>query len=191
MWPWGHLAVGYLCYVASIHLRGRGEQTFLTLVAVAIGTQFPDLIDKPLAWSLTLLPSGRSLAHSLLTATVVIWLLYRVGRRRRQTEPVVAFAIGYVLHSLADLGPDVIGGLLQGDWSQLQWTTYLFWPLLHVPPYEQDHSFIEHFIAFTVDGYVLFQFVLFGIAVVVWAASGFPGLTPLRVKVYHQLYKLM
>ena len=56
MWPWGHLAVAYLCYVLSIKLRGDGEQTLLTLVAVAVGSQFPDLIDKPFAWSVAILP---------------------------------------------------------------------------------------------------------------------------------------
>ncbi|PSP54560.1 metal-dependent hydrolase [Halobacteriales archaeon QS_1_67_19] len=180
MWPWGHLAVGYLAYVAALHVRGRGEQTLWTLVAVAFGTQFPDLIDKPLAWSLTVLPSGRSLAHSLITATVVIWLAYLIAERVDSTEVAVAFGIGYVSHSLADLGPEVVIGLLQGDLGQLKWTTYLLWPVLPSPPYPQDHSFMEHFAALALEPYVTAQFVLFGIAIAVWIRSGTPGLTTVR-----------
>ncbi len=180
MWPWGHLAVGYLCYVAATGLRDDSEQTFATLTAVAIGTQFPDLVDKPLAWSLGVLPSGRSFAHSLVTFTLVVSLLYLVGRRLHRREPVVAFAIGYLSHCLVDLGPGVAFGLLRGDPSQLKWTTYLLWPILPSPPYPHDSSFTSHFAAFALEPYVLFQFGLFGLAVVVWVASGRPGLGTVR-----------
>lgn len=171
MWPWGHLAVGYLCYVSSIKFRGKGEQTPLTLFALAIGTQFPDLIDKPLAWSFSILPSGRSLAHSLLTAVVVVSIGYWIGQRLSREESVIAFAVGYVSHSLVDLGPDVVGGLLVGDLSQLKWTTYLLWPLLPSPPYPNDSSFMEHFAGFLFDPYLVAQFVLAGIAIGVWIVS--------------------
>ena len=180
MWPWGHLAVGYLCYLAAIKLRNRGDQTLTTLTAVAFGTQFPDLIDKPLAWSIGILPSGRSFAHSLITFTLIVTILYWAGRRLNRREPVIAFAIGYLSHSLVDLGPGVIGGLLMGDMSQLKWTTYLLWPVLSSPPYPQDSSFIEHFTSFALEPYVLFQFALFGLAILVWIRSGFPGLKPVR-----------
>jgi hypothetical protein len=166
MWPWGHLAVGYLCYVVSLRVRGTGERTLTALAAVAVGTQFPDLVDKPLAWTFAILPSGRSLAHSLITATLVLGVLYWVAKRRGSgEEETVAFGVGYVSHSLADLGPDVVFGLLRGDWSQLEWTTYLLWPLLPSPPYPRDDSFLEHFADFTLSPYVLFQFVLLGLVV--------------------------
>lgn len=187
MWPWGHLAVGYLCYVFSIRVRGRGEQTLFTLLAVTFGSQFPDLIDKPLAWSFALLPSGRSLAHSLLTAAVVIGIAYWVGRRVHRVEPVVAFGIGYLSHSLVDLGPEVVGGLLQGDLGQLQWTTYLLWPLLASPPYPNDSSFLAHFTAFSFDPYVIAQFILVGVALGVWVGTGMPGVTAVRKRVYPRL----
>lgn len=177
MWPWGHLAIGYLCYVASIELRGRGEQTVLTLSAVGIGTQFPDLVDKPLAWTFAVLPSGRSLGHSLITATIVITLVAVVARKRRQLEPALAFSVGYVSHVTADLGPEVAWGLMLGDWSQLEWTSYLLWPVLPVPPYPDDKSFLTHFAAFEFEPYVVFQTLLFGVAVGVWVWTGTPGLS--------------
>ena len=187
MWPWGHLAVGYLCYVAVLRMRARGEQTLFTLSAVAIGTQFPDLIDKPLAWSVSVLPSGRSLTHSLLTATVLIVLGYWLGQRVDRTDEAVAFAVGYLSHSFTDLGPEVVVGLVQGDMRQLEWTTYLLWPLLASPPYEQDHSFLEHFVAFEFDAYAIAQFVLFGLAITVWLATGAPGLLELRHRLQQRL----
>lgn len=180
MWPWGHLAIGYLVYVAISESRDWDAQTGLVVAAVALGTQFPDLVDKPLAWTFAVLPSGRSLAHSLITATLVIALVYHVAAQRNHRNAARAFAIGYVSHCLADLGPGVVAGLLRGDWSQLQWTTYLLWPLYPAPPYPHDGSFTEHFLAFTVDPYVLSQFGLLAVAVAVWGASGAPGLTRIR-----------
>jgi|AntDeeMetagen192_2_1112575.scaffolds.fasta_scaffold03021_4 membrane-bound metal-dependent hydrolase YbcI (DUF457 family) len=179
MWPWGHFAVAYLSYVAIVRMRG-GEQRLWPLVAVAFGSQLPDLVDKPLAWTFAVLPSGRSLMHSLFAALVVVAVAYWVARRIQREEIAVALGVGTVSHSLSDLGPDVVFGLLQGQWAQLEWTTYLLWPLLSVPPYPSDNSFLEHFLAFTLDPYVLFQFGLFVVAVVVWLRSGAPGFGTVR-----------
>jgi len=180
MWPWGHLAVGYLCYVAAIQVRDDGEQTFATLAAVVVGTQFPDLVDKPLAWTFSVLPSGRSLAHSLLVAGIVIAGIYWFARRRGRGEAAIAFGIGTISHSLVDLGPNVIWGLLHGNWSQLEWTTYLLWPVFAPPPYPNDDSFVQHFADLVLDPCMAFQLTLFAIAVVVWLGSGAPGTTAVR-----------
>lgn len=175
MWPWGHLAVAYLCYVAWTWTERSRKQDGLAIVAVGIGSQFPDLVDKPLAWTFAVLPSGRSLAHSLFTATIIIWVVVWASRRVNRRYAGIAFGIGYLSHVFSDLGPDVISGLLVGDFSQLQWTTYLVWPLLGTPPYSNDASFLAHFAAFRVDPYVSAQFLLLGFAAVVWYGSGSPG----------------
>lgn len=187
MWPWGHLAVGYLCYVAVTRARDGSEQMPLALVALAVGSQFPDLIDKPLAWSLAVLPSGRSLAHSLLVAAVVLGVAYRMVRRRSREEVVAAFGVGWVAHSLADLGPEVVSGLLRGDLEQLTWTTYLLWPVLPSPPYPMDSSFAEHFAAFAFEPYVLAQFGLLGVATAVWMWTGAVGVGVVREGVEERL----
>ena len=49
--PWGHLAIGYLCLSLAIRARWRVPPQGPAVIAVAIGTQLPDLIDKPLAWT--------------------------------------------------------------------------------------------------------------------------------------------
>lgn len=180
MWPWGHLAVGYLIYVVWAQHRQDSIQRPLAILALVIGTQFPDAVDKPLAWTVTVLPSGRSFAHSLLTAGVIIAVLYRISQHFNRRDAVLAFSIGYVSHILSDLGPEVVGGLLLGDFDQLQWMTYLVWPLLPVPPYPSDDSFLAHFAAFSVDPYVTAQLGLFATAVAVWVWSGAPGGTEIR-----------
>ena len=167
MWPWGHLAVAYLCYVALglVLGRGGGESTRVTLLALAFGSQFPDLVDKPLAWWFGVLPSGRSLAHSLITASVLLSAVYLVSTRFDREEPAVAFAVGYVSHCFSDLGTDVVLGLLAGDANQLRWTTYLLWPVLEPPPYANDSSFLAQLAAFKLNRSVLGQFVLVAAAV--------------------------
>lgn len=186
MWPWGHLAVSYLCYVGSIEVRSQDEQTLPTLLALAIGSQFPDMIDKPLAWGLGVLPSGRALAHSLLTTALIVWVVAWFGRRRRREDLTFAFLLGYVTHTLADIEPKLLGGLLRGDFDQLQWGSYLLWPLLSPPPYENDSSFVEVFSSMELDVYVVVQFVLFGAAILVWLGTGATGVSELRRRLRHQ-----
>lgn len=175
MWPWGHLAVAYLCYVRYTRLRRDAQQTAATLAAVAVGSQLPDLIDKTFAWTVPLLPSGRSFGHSLFGIALLVAVVYKITLRYRRTALAPAFAIGMLSHSLADLGPSTIGGLLTGNLAQLQWTTYLFWPLLAPPPYSNDESFLYHVLALEPNPYMLVQFALVGIAAAVWVASGAPG----------------
>jgi len=76
MWPWGHLAVGYLLWSVLVRDRRFRPPTGAETLLLAVGTQFPDAVDKPLAWSLGVLPNGRSLAHSVFLATALC-------RRRR------------------------------------------------------------------------------------------------------------
>ncbi|KAA9397034.1 metal-dependent hydrolase [Haloarcula sp. CBA1130] len=177
MWPWGHLAVAYLVYVVYTRLDPTRRQTAATLTALAVGSQFPDLIDKPLAWTVGVLPSGRSLAHSLFTLLFLAVVLHRVAAWYRRTDLSEAFTIGAFVHTLTDMSPTAVAGLLGGDLSQTKWLRFLVWPLRPPPPYANDTSFVEQFASLTVEPYVLFQFGLFGIAAVVWIAHGAPGLT--------------
>lgn len=179
MWPWGHLAVGYLCYIGVLRIRGR-EQTSRSLLAMALGTQLPDVVDKPLAWTFGVLPSGRSFAHSVLVATVAITFVYLIAKRRNRDETAIAFSIAYISHILVDIGPTVVWGLVHGDWSQLKWTTYLLWPVLSAPPYPHDESFAQHLTGFVLDPYIMIQLGLFGIAIAVWIQTNAPGTAWLR-----------
>ncbi len=161
MWPWAHAAVGYLCYVAYAYRRGlplRG----LPVVAAVLATQGPDLLDKPLAWTFTVLPAGRSLGHSALFATLLVALGWYVLASRLGRPAVAAGAtVGYLSH----LPADGLGAVLAGRWADL---SYLAWPLLPLPEYDLDPSFAAHFAAFEFSTLTLVGFGLTGLAGLVW-----------------------
>lgn len=161
MWPWAHAAVGYLLYIGYAHRRAlplRG----LPVLATLLGTQAPDLLDKPLAWTFAVLPAGRSLGHSLLFAIPLAVLCWSVvaGRFGR---PAVALgaALGYVSHLFAD----GLGAVLSGEWVDL---SYLLWPVLALPEYGLAPSFAAHFRAFEFSDLTLVGFALTGVAAAVW-----------------------
>jgi membrane-bound metal-dependent hydrolase YbcI (DUF457 family) len=172
MWPWGHLAVGYLLYRVFVRVRGGRAPGGPATLAVAFGTQFPDLIDKPLAWWLGVLPSGRTLAHSVLTALIVSALLYALARRRNATDLAVAFAVGYLSHPLAD----AFLPLFQGH---AEYVAYLLWPLLGLPFYRTEATVLASVGSFDLTVYGLIQLGLALLAVVVWLLDGAPGLAEL------------
>jgi membrane-bound metal-dependent hydrolase YbcI (DUF457 family) len=173
MWPWGHLAVGYLLYSAFARRYDDRPPSGLETVALAFGTQFPDLVDKPLAWSVSVLPNGRSLAHSILVAAVVIGLVALVCRRLRRKPVAVAFGIGYVSH----LASDALPVFPDGPVSDL---AFLLWPLLPPVEYDTQQSFAAHFLGIEPTPLFLFQIVLLAVALVVWIRDGMPGTTELR-----------
>ncbi|MDB9281676.1 metal-dependent hydrolase [Halorubrum ezzemoulense] len=137
MFPLGHLAVAYLSYVVYAAATTHRLPARLALIPVAVGSQFPDLVDKPLAY-VGVLTSGRSLAHSVFTfavcSVVVWWVAIRLRGywrpdslpdRLRSVTPV-AFAVGYVSH----LGGDSYHSLLIGDvWS----ARFLVYPIYDLP----------------------------------------------------------
>ncbi|MFC7114560.1 metal-dependent hydrolase [Natronoarchaeum sp. GCM10025703] len=176
MWPWGHAAVGYLLYSAYTRSRGDRRPLAIATIILAVGTQFPDLIDKPFSWTFGILPTGRTLAHTLLVLvplTVAIYVACKRLRRLR-SEWAIAFAIGALSHVVVDAIPSVV-------WGDVAMGNFLLWPLLSVPPYENSSpSIIGAFLAFDLSNYVLFEFALVALAIGVWWADGRPGLSYLR-----------
>ncbi|MCG1007638.1 metal-dependent hydrolase [Halorubrum lacusprofundi] len=175
MLPWGHAAVGYLCYSFIVRVRDRRAPTGPAVLTLAVGTQLPDLIDKPLAWSLGILPSGRSLGHSLLFAvllTIVVWV---VAQRYDRQREVSALMVGHLLHVLADSTP----ALIAGNWEELG---SLLWPLTPVYQYtgEMDQSIIGFFLELDLTALPLPGVVLSLLAIGVWIFDGRPGIDVIR-----------
>jgi membrane-bound metal-dependent hydrolase YbcI (DUF457 family) len=160
-------------YSALAHWRFDRAPSDGAALAVAFGTQFPDLVDKPLAWTFHLLPTGRSLAHSLLTATVVCLLVGWYARRRDRPVLAIAFATGYISHLFGDAIVPVLAG-------QYEYVTYLVWPLLELPPHEQGTGLIEQLAGLELTPLVLAGITLIALAFVVWLRDGRPGLSILR-----------
>ena len=170
MLPWGHAAFGYLLYHLYTARTGR-RPAGSAVLALAVGTQFPDLVDKPHAWTLGVLPSGRSLGHSLLTLAVlcgVLFVLFSPSKRRA----VVAFTIGYASHIVGD----GVAPLVAGDFTQL---LYVLWPVTAAPLSDDGMTFLAFFTSLEGSAWVLFGIGLTVVGVVVWARDGYPGVRDL------------
>ncbi|MCU4741560.1 metal-dependent hydrolase [Natronoglomus mannanivorans] len=176
MWPWGHLAVAYLLYTLYTHRRYARPPRALPVIALAVGSQFPDLIDKPLGWSLGVLPGGRTLGHSVFFAMVLIPAVYVLALRFDRVELGTAFVLGHVSHLLADIPPSVATNGV----SEL---TFLFWPVLEQPEYESVGGILDGFLRYSMGGYEWAQLGLFFLMIVVWYRDGMPGLTYVRLTI--------
>jgi hypothetical protein len=173
MWPWGHLGVAYLLYTSVIRLQYKHPPRDGPLFALVFGSQFPDLVDKPLGWTVGVLPGGRTLAHSLLFATVVVTVAFIVASRYQHRELATAFSIGYLSHLLTDLPPSV----LRGNLSE---ASFLFWPLLDQPDYPGAESIIERFLRYSMGAFEWVQLGLFLTTVLVWFIDSQPGVSLVR-----------
>ena len=169
MWPWGHLAVGYLLYSVGVRLRYRRPPDGPAAVALAFGTQFPDLVDKPLAWSLGLIPNGRSLAHSLLTAIVLVTVLELLLRRYDAGSVATAFGVGYLSH----LFTDALYPALAGEYYFLG---FLAWPIVPPVEYAAEPNIMAHFRNLSLNSFVAFELGLGVFVFFFWLADGAPGL---------------
>lgn len=181
MWPWGHLAAGYLLYSLGVRLSGDRPRDYPTL-ALAFGTQFPDLVDKPLAWTLGVLPNGRSLTHSLLTAAVLLAVLRVVLGRRGYGSVWAAFGVGYLSHIAGDV-------LVLVATDQYYFLGFLVWPL--VPGYGTVEKNIFGELS-RIDPTALppASVALAAAVFALWAADGLPGLRPVLAlprRAYRQL----
>lgn len=180
MWPWEHLAVGYLCFSAYTRARYGRPPRRAPAVALALTTQLPDLIDKPLAWSLSILPSGGfSLGHSVFFATAVVLLAGVLAHRRGAPRIGAAVAIGYASHLLGDVAYYVLRG------GSVDVGIFL-WPLVERAPssraglFEETARMFAEFSGFLLTprglSYLLFEIALLGGVFALWAVDGWPGL---------------
>ncbi|QFU82328.1 metal-dependent hydrolase [Natronorubrum aibiense] len=178
MWPWGHLAVAYLVY-SMYQQRTDQRPRALPVIVLAIGSQFPDLIDKPFAWSFDILPGGRTLTHSVFFALLLLPAVYLVALRFKRSDIGTAFAIGHVSHLLADIPPAT---LLTADGSAL---TFLFWPFLEPPAYESVDGILAGFLRYSMGWYEWAQLGLVLGALIVWYRDGTPGIGYMKRSVTH------
>jgi hypothetical protein len=168
MWPPGHLALGYVAAsLASRTTRGRSPDA-LHLPWIVLGSQFPDLIDKPLSWTFGILPGGRTLAHSAFAAVAVAVVAVAVGRRLR-SHAGVAFAAAYASHLVGD----AIRPALAGDVAGLR---FLLWPVV---PYRgapgEEVDLLARLASMSLSGGLTVELVLAGAVALLWLVDGAPG----------------
>lgn len=182
MWPWEHLAFGYLAYSLYSRTKFGDRPSERAALTVAVGTQFPDLVDKPLAWVLTVMPDGTTVAHSLFVAIPLSIGVYRLSKRRGRSDVGAGFVVGYLSH----LPGDVLYPLVHGGGPAY---TKLLWPVFtkhgsggsvvaRVGGYSRDY--LQFLLSPDGFGYLLFELLLLVGALVVWLADGTPGLGWLR-----------
>ena len=186
MWPWEHAAVGYVIYSLAVRVVDRRPPTDLAVIALLVGSQLPDLIDKPLAWWLNVLPAGRSLGHSLPFAIPLIASVLIATRAVGRSGIGGAFAIGYLSH----LPGDVFYPVLLGDGPSL---AFLLYPFVEMPPSAGPGAIAKlgdllvGFGAFlaTPRGtlYLTAESLLLALAVSLWVWDGRPGLALCRRRV--------
>lgn len=181
MWPWEHAAFGYLCYSVAARAWTGDPPGAGAVATLAVATQFPDLVDKPLAWSLGILPSGTSLAHSVLVAVPVSVLAVLAGRRTGHRAAGAAFAVGYLSHLAGDvIYPVALGGRPA--------VGAVLWPLvatnrrapvgLATRTGELFASLLAHLSTPAGVLYAVAEAALLGAALALWLVDGAPGLAP-------------
>ncbi|MUW13791.1 metal-dependent hydrolase [Halorubrum sp. CBA1125] len=102
MLPIEHFIVALLPVVGYVLVRDRRLPTLQLVAIVFVGSQFPDLIDKPLAHQFQLLPNGRVFMHSLPIAVPFLCLVGLYGRKTERPRPAGAFAFAHLSHIVAD-----------------------------------------------------------------------------------------
>ena len=127
MRPVEHFIVVFIPAVVVAVLVDRRLPTLSFVGAVFVGSQFPDLIDKPLAHEFGLLPSGRVFMHSVPTAAPVWLVVAWYGWRTHRSRLSAAFIAGHASHILADNYRS-----LQGPDPSLP--PDMLWPLMDAAP---------------------------------------------------------
>jgi membrane-bound metal-dependent hydrolase YbcI (DUF457 family) len=153
------------------------------VVALAVGTQLPDLIDKPAAYWFGLFAEGRAIGHSLLFVVLLCVVVGSLAARYDRTPVAIAFGVGLFSHPFADAIPIV----KSGRFDEL---SYLLWPVLRSPDYSTQ-SFAPHVTHWTSQAtafspsvlliqwwsnFFVFQSWLTLFAVGLWIVDGAPGL---------------
>ena len=137
MYPAGHFLLAAVPLTAYTVARWRRLPSGLAVLLLLVATQLPDVIDKPLAWTVAVLPSGRMLAHSLVVSLPVLTVLVLLAARRGYGRYAVVFSAGYLSHIAGDFYPMLRLG------TDYYFFPNLFWPLLAANP-DRSPSFAAH-----------------------------------------------
>jgi len=102
VFPPEHFLVAFIPLLTYIIVRDKQFPDRRFVAVVFAGTQFPDLIDKPLAYQFGIIPSGRVFMHSLPTAIPVLLVVGFYGWKTNRVRLGAAFVFSHLSHLLAD-----------------------------------------------------------------------------------------
>lgn len=177
MWPWEHLAVAYVLYSLFANVAYRKSPSARETIAVVVGSQLPDLVDKPLAWTVGITETGYSIGHSLFVAPVVCLGTYALAARYGRHRLAGAFSLAYLSH----LVTDVLNPIRYGRAPEPR---VVLWPLSS-PPAADHGGFLDHFGVYIVrhvnallegglSADAAFQLLLFVGLFTLWLSDGAP-----------------
>jgi hypothetical protein len=123
MLPLEHFLAAFLPVLAFFLLRYRQLPSLGVVFVVFVGSQFPDLVDKPLSLA-NVIPWGRVFMHSLPFALpmAAVVLLYAVATDQQHLGGGFVFA--YLLHIPGDWYGRLLSGEIPPD---------LLWPIMSIP----------------------------------------------------------
>jgi len=143
--PLEHFLLAFIPVWVYVFLHGRGNPSLRLVAIVFVGSQFPDLVDKPLAHAFFLIPSGRVFMHSLPFAIPLVLLVGIYGWKTSRTRTAFAFNYAFLSHLVADhqqaliksnpeIPPDLLWPFVTPvsrpmvpilGWSGVRWNSYL------------------------------------------------------------------
>jgi hypothetical protein len=100
--PVEHFIIVFLPAVAVVLLIDQRIPSRGFVGVVFVGSQFPDLIDKPLAHYFGVIPSGRVFMHSLPIALPFLAMVLWYGLWTHRSRLSVVFVVAHLSHLFAD-----------------------------------------------------------------------------------------
>lgn len=161
---WVHAAVAYLVYRVIVRSVSEEQPAGGDVIPLTGGALFPDLVDKPLAFIVSSLPS-RSMAHSLFVTVGLLAVVGALASRREQRGVAGVFALGYLSH----LGTDLVDSVFIPE----ETLSFLFWPV--VTEYHHIDTVGDLLALLSPTPYVLAQTVVTLVAIALWIGDGKPG----------------
>ncbi|AAV45998.1 unknown [Haloarcula marismortui ATCC 43049] len=137
VYPAGHFLLAAVPLTVYTVARWRRLPSGPVVLLLLVATQLPDVIDKPLAWTFAILPSGRMLAHSLVVSLPVLTVVVLLAAHRGYGQYGMVFSAGYLSHIAGDFYPIARLGM------EYYFFPNLFWPLLAANP-DRTPSFAAH-----------------------------------------------
>lgn len=179
MWPWGHVAFGYLLYSLGSRLGWRRAPAGREVAALGVAALLPDLVDKPLSWAFGLFPQGYSVAHSVFVAVPLALLVALLAVRADRARIGGAFLVGYWSHLVGDV---LVAVVLRSQYALAR----VLWPLVALPAYDTDRGVLERALYYAVNAVeflgttdsLAVLLVYFGplvAAFLLWLVDGAPG----------------
>lgn len=117
--PHVHFFIALIPVVFFIFIQYRQLPSVELTAVTFVGSQFPDIIDKPLGAQLNLIPTGRVFIHSLPFAVPICIVILAYSWRTDRARGGVVFVYAYLSHLAADNYSALAAGRIPND---------LLWP---------------------------------------------------------------